>query len=144
MNYVDFLEKLDSKLEAYRTLHKKFLHCQKGCSSCCEKGDYPLSQIELKYLMQGYISLENDTKIKIQSNIKNFKKGGKCPFLINSECSVYSYRPIICRVHGLAYLCGENKVKTPYCVKKDKNYSEVYKDGKITLSNADFPIEPME
>ena len=131
MNYADFLKELDLKLEKYFEDQRTHICCKIGCSSCCEKGDYPASQVELEYLMQGYISLDNETKKIVQENIKNMEKGGACPFLVNKKCSIYSYRPIICRTHGLAYLCGENTVKVPYCVNEGKNFSRVYKDGEI-------------
>ncbi len=101
---------------------------------CCENGDYPLSQTEYEYLMQGYIKLDNNTKKTVQHNIKNIVKGGACPFLINKQCSVYQYRPIICRVHGIAYLCKDNTVKIPYCAKEGLNYSSVYSDGEIVIN----------
>ena len=134
MNYPDFLKDLDKRLEEYFSAHKEFIHCKPGCSFCCEKGDYPLSKTELEYLMQGFITLDNDTKIQIQNNIRNIKKGGACPFLINNKCSLYSYRPIVCRVHGIAYICKENTVKVPYCVNEGKNYADVYENGEITIN----------
>ena len=141
MDYKLFLDQLDEKLEKYRELHKDFICCKIGCSACCEKGDYPLSAIELEYLMQGYINLDAEKKKLVQENIKNMKKGESCPFLINNKCTVYPYRPIICRVHGLAYLCGARgrgkyigKVKVPHCTIEGKNYSKVY-DGKEVFIN---------
>ena len=131
MNYADFLEKLDSRLEKYFDEQRTHICCRVGCSSCCERGDYPLSQIELEYIMQGYVSLENEQKLAVQENVKNMQKGGACPFLVNRKCSIYHYRPIICRVHGLAYICGENTVKVPFCVNEGKNFSKVFKDGEI-------------
>ena len=134
MNYKEFLVDLDKRLEGYFSAHKEHICCEPGCSACCEKGDYPLSQIELEYLMHGYAQLDDDTKIKIQNNIKIIEKGGACPFLINKLCSVYSHRPIICRVHGLAYLCMDKTVKVPYCAYDGKNYSKVYDNGEITIN----------
>ena len=143
MNYKNFLDQLDKRLSLYSELHNKFIKCKKGCSICCEKGDYPLSQLELEYLMQGFIALNNEEKNIVKNNINQMKKGGKCPFLVNNECSVYTYRPIICRVYGIAYLCAKNIVKTPYCVNEGLNYSEVYKDGEIIINpikeNLDTP-----
>ncbi len=134
MDYKQFLKNLDSRLARYFELHKDFIQCKAGCSACCEKGDYPISDIELEYLMQGYIALDNNQKQLVQQQIKTMKKGGACPFLINKKCSVYKYRPIICRVHGLAYLYKENNVKVPFCVHAEKNYSKVYKDGEIIIN----------
>jgi len=134
MMYIEFLENLDKRLEEYFLAHKKYIHCKKGCSSCCEKGDYPLSQIELEYLMQGFVKLSNEEKIKVQNNIKKIQKGGICPFLIDKECSIYPYRPIVCRVHGIAYICKNNTVKVPFCVNTGMNYSDVYNSGKININ----------
>ena len=134
MDYQQFLSDLDKKLEEYFKIHKEFIHCKLGCSACCEKGDYPLSKIELEYLMQGFIALNNETKIKVQNNVKKMIKGESCPFLIDKKCSVYPFRPIICRVHGLAYICKDKVVKVPYCVNDSKNYADVYKDGEITIN----------
>ena len=134
MDYKDFLDILDKKLQEYFELHKEYINCCLGCSSCCETGDYPLSAIELEYLMQGFMKLKNQDKVTVQNNFKNMKKGKACPFLIHKKCSVYFYRPIICRVHGLAYICHDKIVKVPYCAQEGKNYADVYKDGVIEIN----------
>jgi Fe-S-cluster containining protein len=133
IDYKSFLNKFDKKLERYFNQYKEYIFCKPFCSSCCEKGDYPLSELELRYLMQGYAKLDSKTKIAIQENLQTIKKGAQCPFLINKLCAVYEFRPIICRVHGLAYFCKDKLVKLPYCVNFGKNYSEAYSDGKISL-----------
>ena len=84
--------------------------------------------------MQGYVQLDDKTKIQVQQNIKNIVKGKVCPFLINKQCCIYPFRPIICRVHGLAYLYKDRVVKVPYCANEGKNYSEVYKNGEISIN----------
>ena len=95
-----------------------------------------MSQLEFEYLMQGYIELDNSTKRIVQTNIKSIKKGKMCPFLVDRKCSMYKYRPIVCRVHGLAYFYNENKVKLPFCTNDGKNFSKVY-------SNEEIYIEPI-
>jgi len=134
MNYTEFLNNLDEKLKKYFKLHKEHIYCKSGCSHCCESGDYPISALELEYLMLGFSKLQNDKKIIVQTNVKNMVKGGVCPFLIDKQCSIYPYRPIICRVHGIAYICHDEVVKVPYCVKEGKNYANVYKDGEIEIN----------
>lgn len=130
-DYIKFLKDLDTRLDVYFKQQAEFVCCQKGCSICCEKGDYPLSEIELQYLMEGFKNLDNQTKIIVQQNFAKIEKGGKCPFLIESSCSIYSYRPIICRVHGLAYFCKNKIVKVPYCTNFGLNYSKVFKNGML-------------
>ena len=92
--------------------------------------------------MQGFLSLDDETKKLVQTNFKNMQKGGVCPFLVNKECSVYDFRPIVCRVHGLAYK-KDNFVQLPYCANTGLNYSDVYKNGTIKIEpineNLDTP-----
>lgn len=132
IDYEDFLKGLDERLQKYFESFGDNIKCQKGCSECCERGDYPLTDIELAYLMKGYVELKPDLKTKIQENIKNMVKGGVCPFLINHECSVYSHRPVICRVHGLAYFYKDKKVKVPYCVENGRNFADVFEEETFT------------
>ena len=151
ISYSEFINKLDARLESCFKQHEQFVCCKAGCSACCEKGDYPVSNLELEYLMQGFINLENTVKSRVQANIKTMVKGGKCPFLIDNLCSVYPYRPIICRTHGLAYLMKDGRVNVPYCVHDGKNYASVYNNGEflsepvrenlstLNLLSAEFP-----
>lgn len=120
-----------SKIEDYFEEHKEFICCKAGCSACCEKGDYPVSEEELKVLMTGYSNLNNESKIRVQENIKTMERGGACPFLLDKLCSIYPYRPMICRIYGLAYLTKNNIVKVPYCANEGKNYSQVYSNGEF-------------
>ena len=131
--YKAFLKKLDARLAIYFEEQAEHIYCKKGCSACCEKGDYPISEIELRYIMLGYSKIDNDLKIQIQSNLSNIKKGDKCPFLINKECSIYTHRPIICRTHGLAYLCNNKIAKVPYCVNNGLNYKNVYQQNELSI-----------
>lgn len=120
-----------SKIEDYFEEHKEFICCKAGCSACCEKGDYPVTEEELKVLMTGYSNLNNESKIRVQENIKTMERGGACPFLLDKLCSIYPYRPMICRIYGLAYLTKNNIVKVPYCANEGKNYSQVYSNGEF-------------
>ena len=122
---------MGSKIEDYFEAHKEFICCRAGCSSCCEKGDYPIAKEELKQIMLGYSALDNESKIRIQNNIKTMRRGGACPFLLDKLCSIYPYRPTICRIHGLAYITKNNVVKVPYCANEGKNYANIYSNGEF-------------
>jgi len=127
--YEQFLKKFDKRLDRYFEEQCEYIRCKEGCSACCEVGEYPFSRLEAEYLMSGFIKLPADVKNKIRQEIRRLKsenpKMYKCPFLIDKKCSVYQYRGIVCRVHGLAWFDGE-KIQLPYCVNKGLNYSKVF------------------
>lgn len=140
--YEKFLEKLDKRLEKYFEEQCEFIKCKPGCSACCEVGEYPFSRLEAEYLMSGYIALDKNTQETIKKEIKQIKENNlkyyKCPFLQNHKCSLYKYRGIICRTHGLAwYDYDEEKIKLPYCVNIGLNYSKVFdrETGQVFLQN---------
>lgn len=122
---------MGSKIEEYFEEHKDYICCKAGCSDCCEKGDYPVTEEELKHIMLGYSALDNESKIRVQNNIKDMERGGACPFLLDKICSIYPYRPMVCKIHGLAYITKNNIVKVPYCANSGKNYAKVYSNGEF-------------
>jgi len=143
--YEKFLKDFDAVMADLVKQQSRYLKCKKGCSMCCEIGDYPFSHLEFSYLTQGYINLPNDKKRIIQQNIKKLLKEKeefkgkrfehKCPFLIDNECSVYPYRGIVCRGFGVAYYDDvKDCVKLPECVHHGLNYSEFYNEESHTLS----------
>lgn len=148
--YKEFLKEFDKVVNTLFEEQKSYIHCKKGCSKCCEKGEYPYSQMEFAYLTQGYISLPQNTKILVQQNVRNLLmdkkefKGErfehKCPFLINGECSVYEYRGIICRTFGVCYYDDiKGYARLPECVHEGLNYSDVYDEKTNTLNLKDIP-----
>lgn len=133
--YEKFLADFDKKLANYFEQEKEKIFCKKGCSLCCENADYPLSYLEMRYLIQGFLNLEKQKHDLVRENIRNLQACGKqesyvCPFLLGRECSVYSYRPLVCRVHGLGYMLETGKVKLPECANFGLNYSKNF-DGKM-------------
>lgn len=144
--YEKFLKDLDKRLNSYYELHKGYLYCKKGCTECCEIGEYPFSRLEAEYIMSGFIKLNPEKQVIIKENIKNLleeKNKNKddrftyrCPFLINKECALYKYRGLVCRTFGLAYV-SDGKVVLPECVNSGLNYSSIYSktSGEIILDN---------
>lgn len=136
--YERFLKDFDKKLKKYFSQQSEHICCKEGCSACCEIGDYPFTQLEMMYLMEGFKNLPTETKIQVKNNLLAIKKNRfsthlfyKCPFLINKKCSVYKYRGLTCRTFGLAYLIDKKTVKVPECANEGLCYSKVYKDGEL-------------
>ncbi len=138
-NYEKFLESINEDLRKIFEYQKEYIYCKKGCSYCCERGDYPISELEFKYLMLGYEKLEPDIKEEIKKNIKKLKNGNKesyvCPFLINKSCSVYKNRPIVCRTFGVLTEDAKGNPSFPFCTTKGLNFSKIYDKKNKRLSS---------
>ena len=138
--YKKFLDEFDRELAELTQSQKSYLKCKKGCAECCQNGDYPFSRLEMEYLMSGFLTLPENIKQQIRLNISGIKDKNNytCPFLINNLCSLYNYRGIVCRTHGLAwYDESEDKIRLPYCVNIGLNYSKVFDrdTGEVFLEN---------
>lgn len=167
--YEKYLETINPYLAKFFEQQKPYIFCKEGCSICCEDGEYPVSYTEMQYLMTGYLRLPNLVKIQIQKQLTELKNQKseftkeksetnkekffhECPFLVNKVCSVYNYRPIICRVYGLMWYYdtkkGERRYNMPCCVYKGLNYSSVYDENEGTFTTekwkqAGFEVEPV-
>lgn len=147
--YEKYLENIGKSLEKFFREQEPYICCKKGCSSCCETGEYPFSELEFNYAMVGYNNLSEEDKNIIQNKVAQIKekkeafKGDKflyeCPFLVNKVCSIYNNRGLICRNHGLAYYSKkqneELKYILPHCVNDKLNYYSVYDEKLGTISS---------
>ncbi|MCM1265011.1 MAG: hypothetical protein NC200_02330 [Candidatus Gastranaerophilales bacterium] len=145
--YEIYLNYLEKKLGEAFEEQSPYIFCKEGCSSCCELGEYPFSEIEFSYLMMGVRSLDPQTINIIEKNIDKIRKDkqecdGKflyaCPFLVNKRCSLYKFRGIICRSHGLAFFSKNKKLLVPACVDEGLNYSNVYDFENRTISSEKY------
>lgn len=146
--YIVYLKYLDKKLGEIFEEQSPYIFCKEGCSSCCEKGEYPFSEIEFAFLMLGVRELPPDTLAQIEKNMQKIKfdrKNNKekkflyaCPFLIDKKCSLYNYRGIICRSHGVAFFSQSQKLLVPACVDEGLNYSNVYDFEKHMISTEKY------
>lgn len=150
--YEKFLKDFDKKLKKYFTEQKEHICCKEGCAGCCEVGDYPFSQLEMMYIMEGFKKLPVDLRKQIKNNLDNVKNNRhsehfyyQCPFLINKKCAVYKYRGITCRTFGLAYLINKKtkQVKIPQCSNEGLNFNKVFDGNEISIEpikeNLDLP-----
>lgn len=129
-NYEIFLESVNKDLEKIFEHQKEYLCCKEGCSKCCERGNYPLSELEFNYLLSGYKILDIEKQNIIKNNIKNLKNENRdsyvCPFLIDKKCSVYNYRPFVCRAFGVLTEDANSNPVFPFCASEGLNYSKIY------------------
>ena len=75
------------------------LACSKGCSSCCKTHQtipvYPLELVGISwYTTEKIIGPEREV---LKNQLRSYKEGDPCPFLLQGSCSVHPMRPVSCR-----------------------------------------------
>ncbi len=138
-NYEKFLEVINSDLKKIFDYQKEYIFCKEGCSLCCTKGNYPVSDLEADYLMIAYDQLDQDKKQEIKNRVKNIKNSDNfesyvCPFLFDNKCSIYSHRPFVCRSFGILTEDAQGNPSFPFCSAEGLNYSKIYDKEKKHLS----------
>ena len=107
-----------------------------GCrDNCCRTRFYHHTHIEYRFMQIGYqsLDLENRQRLKTQAaricRIGNKEKKDAaavrpmCPLNVDDLCSLYAYRPMICRLHGIPHELrkpGMNAVFGPGCITFDQ------------------------
>lgn len=149
-NYIKYLDFINKKLDCFFKAQSPYIFCKKGCTKCCEDGEYPFSKIEIDYILQGFSKLPKKTQKIILENVNKVKSEKqkckkipfmyKCPFLIKNKCSVYEYRGLICRTFGLIAIPNKinNKPQIPFCAYYNLNYSNVIEKETGIISTEKF------
>lgn len=80
-----------------------------NCVKCCIETRMPLSRFDIERISrQGYRFKDFVVKRRRERHLKN--RNGRCVFLRDNGCIIYSFRPEGCRLYPLVY---------------DENYSKV-------------------
>ena len=109
------LEELYGEMDILYNFIKKFTPCKKGCNHCCHY-EIAVSKVEVEYIKRN---------VKMKGKIKP-QRSEACPFLKNGVCSIYPYRPFLCRRH-LSLADSDRWCKEDICNKYDFpliNFSE--------------------
>jgi hypothetical protein len=133
--FAPFLERLKV---IYSTMDNKYqeaadyynFYCT-GCDdNCCFTRFYHHTLLEYFYIMEGYKTLADETQVEVKQRAlevcrktrEAVEKGGPvrlmCPINVNSLCLIYTYRPMICRLHGIPHVLqrpGQGVMYAPGC-----------------------------
>ena len=106
--YNSLIEKLNAHEVKLLKKYGEYISCTKGCSACCI--------LESVFPVDAYVIYSAVASGEIDYKTLSFDQTpGRCVFLKNELCSIYSARPVICRTHGYPVLvegkadfCPEN------------------------------------
>ncbi|MEE4355971.1 MAG: YkgJ family cysteine cluster protein [Desulfococcaceae bacterium] len=126
------LENIYADMDAVydRVAQQYAFHCS-GCEeNCCLTRFYHHTWAEYFYLRQGFSSLPPDMRKSLKKKaaevLKKTQKAEEkglpprimCPLNAENLCTLYRFRPMICRLHGMAHELhppGRNTVYGPGC-----------------------------
>lgn len=147
-NYSKYIEFLQGRLNKFFDAQSPYIACKKGCALCCKNAQFPYSEVEFNYLVQGSLTLPENVQKKIDENIQEVLKEKEnysgenfkytCPFLIEDSCSLYLYRGVVCRAFGLIESHDEGNAKIPFCHELGLNYSQVVDEEKMLISEEKY------
>ncbi|MGP1507433.1 MAG: YkgJ family cysteine cluster protein [Sphaerochaeta sp.] len=109
---LDIMKKLYEKLESAQNLfQEKFrIHCKEGCGTCCEHFNPDITPLESDYLAYGLILEGRDSDVLKLLHSESENPGG-CPLYRKNSvfhCSVYKWRPMICRLFGASAVTAKD------------------------------------
>jgi Fe-S-cluster containining protein len=126
------LGKIFSRMDAaYEKVASAYgFHCR-GCEdNCCYTRFYHHTLLEYLFLRKGLETLDAETLDAVRENAgdvasrtRDAKKSGlipriMCPLNRDGLCLLYDYRPMICRLHGMAHELkkpGQDPVRSEGC-----------------------------
>lgn len=123
--YKTLISKIDRETARLEKMHYKHMQCKNGCDLCCI--DFSIFPVE-------YYSILNDLKNEnFNPELQYNKNSDTCAFLQNHSCTIYQYRPIMCRTHGfpLLYANDEGDYELSACELNFTNFD--YED--FTMEN---------
>lgn len=115
--FVHYQKLLDDIEILTKTLHNRFtkqITCHLGCTACCYQ-QLTLSQVEVGFISVAIkkLPLEKQKKIKLaaQAILENTAQTDACAMLDGLGCSIYEFRPVICRTHGFPISFQDEETK---------------------------------
>ena len=125
----------ERKLKAlYNALPKVDIPCPSGCVECCVTPFVPWGRLEVEALYHA------------TGKLPELLENGACNFAIEGRCSVYEYRPFMCRLFGLSDTKGfhhcERGIRTTTPLASEKVYELLDKYRKL-VDKTGGPILPI-
>lgn len=129
-NYIEFILRLDGLCEGLYAKLKDSMQCNKRCTMCCISGISVLP-------VEAYYIAENMARGLPGGSEPSGEINGKCVFLHDGLCSIYPFRPVLCRTQGFPLLYGsephnenEHNYELSYCELNFKD-AESFEEGQL-------------
>ena len=119
------MQKVDTFSAKIVLQYQEHIICRRGCNDCCQQ-NLTVLPIEFAFLRENAQELLQQAK----QHAETFVQGSEtqpCSLLHEGSCLLYSFRPIICRTHGLPLVIREHGEEIRDCC--PKNFSKRALEG---------------
>ena len=128
--YYRLRDEVQQQVVALSKQHGDWIHCQKGCSSCC---------LKLTVWPVEFYAILNEMKaVNWPKPVEDNQRA--CGYLDeHGACQMYPFRPIICRTHGLPLAYWQDDNDPPgygvsFCEKNFDAAHDIRFDSENTLN----------
>jgi len=131
MDYRRLIARVDRMVHRIRRKYSVQIACHKGCACGCRNlSIWPIEALSLSGALQNLPQPVNATFRKRAAAASFWD----CPLLQEGACSLYAFRPIICRTHGYPLLTHfQGQPSMGYCRHNFKNIPSIPADAVIDL-----------
>ncbi len=133
LNYRHLLAGVDQLLGSIQRKYSDHIVCHKGCGCGCRNiSIFPVEALSLAVALQ---ALPEAVIAKFRSRAAS-ASFWDCPLLEDRACSMYAFRPIICRTHGFPLqTIYKERSSIGYCRYNFKDMSSIPDDAIIDLGS---------
>ncbi|MGH9672355.1 MAG: YkgJ family cysteine cluster protein [Bryobacteraceae bacterium] len=169
---------VEREFERNRALHRNRIQCRPGCSDCCHQL-FQITEIEAAYISLGVSRMEPPERDRLRDRASVYlderralvsrvgepeawgnlpARGTRlaCPALVDGICTIYEFRPLICRKFGMplfnpdrphrVYACELNfrdgeEIEDPPLIQIQTSIHEQWRNVQIRYNDAGLPRE---
>lgn len=137
LNYRRLVVNVDRTLDRIQRKYGHYIACHKGCGCGCR--DLSIFPVEALALANALQTLPEAVIAKLQRRAAS-TAFWDCPLLEDRVCSLYAFRPLICRTHGFPLrTIYKGQPSIGYCRHNFKEMAVIPDDAVVDLS----PINDM-
>ncbi|MBI4909146.1 MAG: YkgJ family cysteine cluster protein [Acidobacteria bacterium] len=143
---------VETEFSRNRRLHGARIKCGPGCTDCCGQL-FQITEIEAAWVSVGVSRMEEEERMRLRGRAARYLEDRKavvarkgmqeawgrlpppgsrlpCPALVEGVCSIYEYRPLICRKFGMP-LYNPDKPGQVFACELNFRNGEPIEDGQL-------------
>lgn len=132
-NYRAFIDKVEESCSAILAGWGSHIRCRSGCDECCRLAT--VLPVEAAAIALAIAELKPELREHLRRQARGLPTADTCPLLHQGKCTIYAWRPVICRTHGFPLLFRDehNAMRVDYCRQNFQGIAELSAQAIIDL-----------